>query len=108
MLGRDGGDGHQPTGSPFDLTVLGVGLHILNEESGGSFHHRIVGAQEILIACEEIVLPEMSREPGPACGEHAPGGTIYRTGDTPEVGVMMGDPPVAAVHLTGCELSRLT
>ena len=108
MLGRDGGNGHHPTGSRLDLTILRIGLHILHEEFCGTFHHRIIGAQEVLVTCEKIVLPEMGCEPGTTRGEHAPGRTIDRSGDTPEVGVVVSHPTVTAVHLTSSELSRLT
>ena len=50
----------------------------------------------------------MGGKPGATCWEHAPGRAIHRAGNTPEVGVVVRHPSVAAIHLTGCELSCLT
>ena len=108
MLGRDSGVGHQPACGLFDGTICRIFLQIVDEEVGGSLHHGIVFRQERLVACIEIMLPEMRGEPGTACGEHTPGGAVDGAGDAPEVGIVVGHPSFAAVHLLGGPDSRLT
>ena len=77
------------------------GLHIVHQEIGGTLHDGVVLPQEVLIACEQIVLPEVGGEPGSTRGEHTPCGAIYRTGYAPEVCVMMGYPAATVIHGTG-------
>ena len=48
----------------------------------------------------------MRGEPGAARGEHAPSGTVYRPCDAPEVGIVVGHPSLAAIHLLRCLRTR--
>ena len=93
VLGRCRGHGHQPA-------VLGMTLHIIEQKSCGALEYGKVSAQESLVASEEIVLPEVSREPCSARGEHAPLCAIDGPCYAPDVGVVVRHPPAAAVHLT--------
>ena len=108
VFGRDGGRGDEPACGLLDVAVSGIGRQIVGQEVSGALHHGIVFFQELLVARVEIVLPEVGGEPRTASGEHAPGGTVDRSCDAPEVGVVMGYPATTAVHLLGCLRSRLT
>ena len=81
---------------------------VVEQEVGSTFHHWIVLLQQLLIAREEVLLPDMRRQPCATCGEHTPCGTVNWSGDTPQVGVMMSHPPFAAIHHTGCLGTRHT
>ena len=105
---RDGGSRDEPACGLLDVAVSGIGRQIVGQEVSGTLHHGIVFFQELLVARVEIVLPEVRRQPSTTCGEHAPGGTVDRSCDAPEVGVVMGYPATTTVHLLGCLHSRLT
>ena len=64
--------------------------------------------EELLVARVEIMLPEVGGQPGTSRGEHAPGCAVHRTSDAPEVGVVVGHPSLAAIHLTSRNGTRLT
>ena len=83
-------------------------LHIVEQELSGTLHHRQHLAQKSLVTRIEIMLPNMGGQPGTTRGEHAPGSTVYRTGNAPEVGIVMGHPTTAAIHLTGRLSARHT
>ena len=82
-------------------------LHVVDEEVGSALHHGVVVGEELLVAGEEIVLPEMCGEPGTTRREHTPAGAVDRSGNAPEVGVVVGHPSVAAIHLLCGEGSGL-
>ena len=92
MLRRYRRHRHQPT-------ILRMTLHIVEQELCCAAHHGILFFQEGFVASKQIVLPEMGGQPGAACREHTPSGTIHRSGDTPQVGIMMSHPTTAAIHL---------
>ena len=82
-------------------------LHVVDEEVGCTLHHGVVVGEELLVASEEVVLPEVGRQPRTARGEHSPAGAVYGSGNAPEVGVVVGHPSVATVHLPCGEGSGL-
>ena len=82
-------------------------LHVVDEEVGSALHHRIIVGEELLVAGEDIVLPEMCGEPGATRREHTPAGAVDGSGNAPEVGVVVGYPSVAAIHLLCGEGSGL-
>ena len=98
---RNGRHRHQPT-------ILRMTLYIVEQELGCPTHHGELLFQEGLIACEQVVLPEMSGQPGTARREHAPSGTIHRSCDAPQVGIMMSHPTATAVHLLRSHRTGLT
>ena len=108
MLGRYGGDCHQPSFGLLDLTIGGIGLHVVDQEVGSTFHHREIISEELLVARIQVMLPEVCRQPCSTCGEHAPRGAVDGTCDTPEVCVMMGHPSLTAIHLLSCDGTSLT
>ena len=107
VLGRHGGNGHQPSCSLLDLAGGRIGLHIVQEEVGGSLQHRVVVGKKLLVPRVEIVLPDVGGEPGAARGEHAPRCAVDRAGHTPQVSVVMSHPATTAVHIGGGLHSRL-
>ena len=100
MFGRHGGSGDQPARSLLHLARGGIRLQVVYEEVGRTFHHIVVIGQELLVARVEIMLPDVGGKPSPARWEHAPGSAIDRAGNAPEVGVVMGHPSPAAIHVS--------
>ena len=49
----------------------------------------------------------MSGEPGATRGEHAPGRAVDRSGNAPEVGIVVGHPAPTAIHLLSRHGTRL-
>ena len=90
MLGRDGGNGDEPS-------VARVLLHIVEQEVGSTPHDMEPPLQELYIACEKIMLPNMRGEPCATRGEHTPGGSVDGSGNAPQVGIMMCHPPIASI-----------
>ena len=101
MLGTHRGNGHEPA-------ILRMDLHEIKIEKGRSTHHGIPLTQELAVAVEEIMLPQMGGKPGSTMGEHAPIGSVNGSGDAPEIRIVMSHPTTAAVHFTGRNGSRLT
>ena len=101
MLGRDGGNGHQPP-------ILWMALHVVEQEYCGTLQNGKVLTQECLVTGKEIMLPQMGGEPGTTRREHAPGRTVHRSGDAPEIGIVVGHPTVTSIHLLGCLCPGLT
>ena len=91
-----------------DLAIGGVRLHVVDEEVGSTFHNVEILGEELFVACVEIMLPDVGGQPCSSCGEHAPGCTVNRTCDTPEVCVMMGHPSFTAIHLLSRDGTCLT
>ena len=48
------------------------------------------------------MLPQVCGKPSTTCREHAPCSTVNRTGNTPQVCIMMSHPTWAFIHHTGC------
>ena len=92
MLRRDRRSHDQP---PF----LRMGYHIRKVEQGRSFHGVIVTIEKLLVAREEIVLPQVCGQPCSATGIHAPVGTVDDARGAPDVGVVMCHPSTAAIHV---------
>ena len=90
---------------PFGARQL---LHIVEIELSSTLYHRIPLLEESLVACIEIMLPEMSGEPGSAIREHAPLRTIHRTCYAPNISIMMCHPATAAIHFSSRLGSRHT
>ena len=107
MFRRYCGNCYQPASRSFYFTCSRIFLHIVHQEVCSPLHYRIVLCQEQLVACIEIVLPQMRGEPCTARGEHAPCGTVNRTSDAPYVGIVVCHPSVASIHGTGCLGTRL-
>ena len=101
MFGRYGRHRHHPPS-------LGIALHIVDEEEGGTSESLIVAREEVLVAGKEIVLPDMRGEPCSTGGEHSPCRAIYGTCDTPEVGIVVCHPSTAIIHLLCGDGSRGT
>ena len=99
LLRRVGGRTDKPAGIwVFDEKV--------REEQGRFLHYRVCAAgEEFLVACEEVMLPEVSAQPGPAGDPYTVVGIIYGRCAAPEVGIMMEHPPPAAVVYFCCLLS---
>ena len=76
-----------------------MALHVVEQEGCCTAQYGIVLTQEGLVARKQIVLPKVGREPGATCREHPPHRTVYRSCHTPDIGIMVGHPTVAAVHL---------
>ena len=75
---------------------------IVEKEFGGLFHDGIAPVrQELAVAAEGIVLPQMQAQPGCAHRPHARTDAIHRRGVSPGVGVVMGHEAVRAVHFFG-------
>ena len=108
MLRRDGGCGDEPACGLFDVAVSGIGLQIVEQEVGSTLHDGVIVCQELFVTRVEIMLPEVGGEPGAARGEHAPGGAVHGSGDAPEVGIVVGHPTLAAIHLLSRLRTRLT
>ena len=108
VLWRDGRHRHQPTCGILYLTIRRIGLQIVHQEVGSPLHHIVVLSQEILVARIEVVLPDVCCQPGTACWEHTPRGAVDRTRHTEEVGIVMGHPTLAAIHLLRRRGTRLT
>ncbi len=94
VLGRGGGVRDQPA-------VPGVLDEEVEEELDRSLEDRIDLLQVLLVSGEEVVLPQVGGEPGPAGGERPPGRAVHGRGDPPEVGVLVVHPPPRAVVLSG-------
>ena len=107
MLRRHRGHRDQPARCLLHLARCRIGLHVVCQEVGGPLHHGVVTGQKLLVARVEIVLPDVRGQPGATRGEHAPGRTVHRPGNTPEVGVVVSHPAPTAVHLLGRLRSRL-
>ena len=90
VLGRHREGRHQPV-------VLGVLDQEFQEELRRALHDRVVVLEELPIAGEEVVLPEVLAEPGAADGPHAVPGRVDRGGPAPEIDVVVGHPAAAAV-----------
>ena len=78
-----------------------MGLHIVEIEVSSTLDNRIPLTKKFLIACVEIVLPQMSSKPSTSVGIHAPEGTINRTCNAPDVGIVVCHPAIASIHLLG-------
>ncbi len=85
---------HQPM-------MLGILHHQFQQELGGPLHDGIVLLEELPVACESVVLPQMQREPGASQGPHPEPGRIDRSRPSPQVDVVMRHPAVAAVVDSG-------
>ena len=77
--------------------VLRVLDQELQEELRRAPHDRVGVLEELPIAGEEVVFPEMLAEPGTADGPHAVLGRIDRSGPAPEIDVVVGHPAAAVV-----------
>ena len=89
---------YQPAGSLLHFAVLWIFLHIRQQEIGSSFQDGIASIKESLVASIQVVLPQVRGKPGTTCWEHTPCGTIHRSRNTPQVGVMMRHPTRTVVH----------
>ena len=94
VFGRYRRNGHQ-------RPCTRIGLQIVKQEIGGSFQHGIHLRQELLVARIEVMLPDVRRQPRASGGEHSPLRTVNGTGNTPQVGVVVGHPSAAVVELAG-------
>ena len=106
MLGRYRWYRYQPACSLFHLAILRIFLHIRQQEIGSALQDGIASLKESLVACIKVVLPQVCGKPGATCGEHSPCGTIHRSCNTPQVGVVMCHPTRTVVHATGCFSTR--
>ena len=94
VLGRRGRVGDEPA-------VTRVSHEKVEEELGRALHDRVVLAQEVAIAREQVVLPEVRAEPRARRRERAPARAVHRSGDAPDVRVLVEDPAPGAVVLAG-------
>ena len=99
VLGRHRGCRHHPS-------VGRVFRQRREEEIGRALKYGIAAAQEIAVAREEVVLPQMLRQPRPAVGPHARIGIVHGARDTPKIGVVVRNPSARAVEFRGCRASR--
>ena len=94
MFGRHSGSRDEPA-------ILGVWTQVVDEEVGSTLHDRVIVGQQLAVACKEVLLPDVRRQPGTTRREHAPCRTVDRSGNAPEVGIVMRQPALAAIHLLG-------
>ena len=83
--------------------VLRMRLHIVEQEVGSPLHHGVVLFQQLFVAGKQILLPDVCGQPGATRREHTPRSAIHRSGDTPDVGIMVSHPATTAIH----HISRL-
>ena len=81
---------------------LGCCTSVSTKKRLGAFHNRIGFAQEVFIARELVMLPQMSAKPGAAHRPHSPVGAINGRGGPPCIGVVMSHPTACAPHHFGC------
>ena len=79
---------------PSILRMLHEMTHI---EISRAFEHRIILAQEVLVASEEIVLPQMLRSPCASIGPHTVMCAIHWSGYSPKVGVVVSHPSLGTI-----------
>ena len=84
-----------------------MGLHVIQVEVGRTLDDRIPFPEEILVAGEQVMLPQVGGEPGAAVGEHPPLRTVHRACDAPQVCIVMRHPAAGAVHGAGRDGTRL-
>ena len=95
VLWRHGGaDDHMPG--------VGVSDEDIVEECCRALHDGVVLAEETLVSCEEVMVPEMVGEPCAACHPEARRGMVDRACYAPDVCVMVEHPSSRAVHGRGC------
>ena len=76
VLGRETGANH-PVG------VARVAHHYLVEEARRLFHRGVSVGEEFLVACIQVMLPQMLAEPRPSGGPQAGRGLVDSPGHTP-------------------------
>ena len=81
---------------------------VVQQEIGSTLHHGIIVTQQLLITRKQVLLPDMRRQPGTTRGEHSPCRTVDRSGNTPQVSIMMSHPTFTAIHSLSCLGTRLT
>ena len=74
-------------------------MHVVHVEVGRALDDGVPLAQELYVASIEVVLPEVGGQPGAAIGIHTPESTVDRSGNTPDVRVVMGYPSATPVHI---------
>ena len=87
---------HHP---PFVRRMLGQEIQ---KETGRAFQYRIISFQELFVGSEQVVLPQMLGQPCPSTRPHAGRCKIHHAADAPQVGIVMGHPSSAIVHVTSC------
>ena len=72
-----------------------------------AFHDRVGLRQEIPVAGEGVMLPQVLAQPRTARGPEAPQRAVNGGGGPPQVGVVVADPPARAVVHPGSAAARL-
>ena len=91
VLGRHRGRDHQPAMCRFG-NEHGI------EKLCRTLHDGIGLLQKPAVAGIEVMLPQVGTEPCAAGHPHATGGSVYASGDAPDVGVVVGHPSLLAIH----------
>ncbi len=94
LLRGDRGVGDQPAGSRI------IGPRVIRRRASALQSRVTLSGQEVLVAGEEVVLPEVMAEPG-APGRPDAVDVVDRRGRAPEVGVVVDHPAACAVLLLG-------
>ena len=80
-----------------DQAALRILDEVVEEELRRLLHHRIRAREEGAIAAEQVVLPEMLRQPGGAGRPQARARQVAGRREAPDVGDVMGDEAARAV-----------
>ena len=83
-------------------SVLGMLHEMTHIEIGRALEHWIILAEKVLIAGEEIVLPQMLGSPCATIWPHSIISAIHRSGNTPQIGVVVGHPSLCPIKHLGC------
>ena len=91
MFRRHGRHGDEPS----CLWMFHQMAHI---EVGCAAEGVVMTTQEVFVASEEIVLPQVLRKPCASVGPHAVICRVDGSGDSPDVGVVMGCPAAGSIE----------
>ena len=79
--------------------ISAVRLEVVEAELCGTLEHRIPLPEEVFVEGVQVVLPQVRRKPRASAGIHPPERAVDYTRYAPDIGIVVGDPAVAAVHL---------
>ena len=78
----------------------GPGIHLerVEEKPDCAGHQGVDRAQVGAVTVIVIMVPQIDAQPSPPAGPKTEFRAIDRSGRTPQIGIVMGDPPARAIH----------
>ena len=82
--------------------------HVVHQEVGSPLHDGVITLQQCFVARKQVLLPDVCRQPRTSRRKHAPCRTIHRSGNAPQICIVVSHPSSTTIHHVGCLASRLT